>query len=52
MGWVLILVLGLIALSVTIGGGINTDFLTLLAIFAVGIVVIFAIKKIWDEFHK
>ncbi len=52
MLWIFILILGLVALSVIIGGGINTDFLLLLAIFAVGIVVVFAIKKIWDEFHK
>ncbi len=52
MWWGLILILGLVALSVVIGGGINKEFVLLLLIFAIGIVVVFAIKKIWDEFHK
>lgn len=52
MWWALILILGLVALSVIIGGGINTDFLLLLLIFLIGVVVAFAIKKLWDNFRK
>lgn len=48
----IILVLGLIALSVIIGGGLNFEFLKLLLIFAVGVTVVLACKKLYDNFKK
>ncbi len=49
---VIMLVLGLIALSVIISGGVNLEFLKLLVIFAIGITVVFVCKKIYDNFKK
>ena len=49
---ILLLVLGLIALSVVISGGLNMDFLKLLLIFSIGIAVVFLCKKIYDSFKR
>lgn len=49
---VLVLVLGLVALSIIISGGLNFEFLKLLIIFAIGITVVFVCKKIYDNFKK
>ncbi len=49
--WIIILVIGAVALSLLIGGGINTAFVKVLAIFIIGYVVIIAFKKLWDTFN-
>lgn len=52
MWWILILILAFVALSVVIGGGINSDFVKLLVVFAIGVIVVLACKRIWDDFNR
>ena len=51
MFWiVLILVIGVIALSFLVGGGLNIPFLKVVICFLVGIICLIMLKKLWDMF--
>ncbi len=51
MFWTLILIIGLVILSYLFGGGINIEFVKIMLMFVVGISVIIAFKKLWDNFN-
>ena len=50
MIWLLVLVVGVVILSYLFGGGINLEFIKIMLMFVVGILVLTALKRLWDEF--
>lgn len=50
MIWLLVLVVGVVVLSYLFGGGINLEFIKIMLMFVVGILVLTALKRLWDEF--
>ncbi len=50
MLWIIVLVLAAVALSMFIGGGLNLEFIKVLAMFIIGFVAVIALKKLWDLF--
>ena len=50
MIWIVLFVVGMVALSFLIGGVVNVAFLKLILIFAVGMMVVTAFAKMWEIF--